>query len=184
MFYVHVEELTGVPSPEPFFTGDESENVSQSDVSVDEVIKQLDKINGNSSAAPDGIQSRALKEFKDEIAKLLTVLSLLWNLSLKIFSLSEGKKAVRPWFYKVVLSWSRNCRLILIPKWDRTVVWEGIREHVSETWFMGKAYKAFENRIPTLQTPGSFWRFSQRIRHHDAQRSRWRSLLEFPGDFQ
>lgn len=72
-----VEELTGVPSPEPFFMGDESENVSQCDVAVDEVIKQLDKINGNSSVVPDGIQSRALKEFKDEIAKLLTVLSLL-----------------------------------------------------------------------------------------------------------
>lgn len=49
----------------------------KSGVSVDEVIKQLDKINGNSSVVPDGIQSRALKEFKDEIAKLLTVLSLL-----------------------------------------------------------------------------------------------------------
>lgn len=72
-----VEELTGVPSLEPFFMGDESENVSQCDVAVDEVIKQLDKINGNSSVVPDGIQSRALKEFKDEIAKLLTVLSLL-----------------------------------------------------------------------------------------------------------
>lgn len=77
MFSVHAEELTGFSSPEPVFMGDESENVSQSDVSVDEVIKQLDKINGNSSVVPDGIQSRALKEFKGEIAKLLTVLTLL-----------------------------------------------------------------------------------------------------------
>lgn len=65
------------PQPGTVSVGDESEDVSPSDVSVDEVINQLDKINGNSSVVPDIIQSRALKEFKDEIAKLLTVLNLL-----------------------------------------------------------------------------------------------------------
>lgn len=44
------------PQPGTFLNGDESENVSQSDVSVDEVIKHLNKINGASSAAPSGFQ--------------------------------------------------------------------------------------------------------------------------------
>lgn len=57
--------------------GDESENVAQSDVSVDEVIKQPDKINCNTRVVPAAAHSRAPKEFRDEIAELLTALTLL-----------------------------------------------------------------------------------------------------------
>lgn len=57
--------------------GDKSENVAQSDAAVGEVIKQPDKINGNTPVVPAGSHSRAPKELKDEIAELLTALTLL-----------------------------------------------------------------------------------------------------------
>lgn len=76
-----------------------------------------------------------------------------------MFSVSEGKQALRPSFSKVLLSRSRKSGLLkLMSKGGETAGWGGIREHVSETWLMGKSSKAFVNGNPTLGAPRSFWR--------------------------
>lgn len=57
--------------------GNKSGNVAQSNVSVDEVLKQPDKINCNTRVVPAASHSRAPEEVRDEIAELLTALTLL-----------------------------------------------------------------------------------------------------------
>lgn len=57
--------------------GNKSGNVAQSNVSVDEVLKQPDKVNGNTRVVPAASHSRAPEEVRDEIAELLTALTLL-----------------------------------------------------------------------------------------------------------
>uniref|UniRef100_A0A674J5T7 Uncharacterized protein n=1 Tax=Terrapene triunguis TaxID=2587831 RepID=A0A674J5T7_9SAUR len=49
------EDLREIPIPEPFFLGDKSEEPSQIEVSLEEVLEQIDKLNSNTSPGPDGI---------------------------------------------------------------------------------------------------------------------------------
>ncbi|CAM4681052.1 unnamed protein product [Lepidochelys kempii] len=60
--------------------GDKSEELSQIEVSLEEVLELIDKLNSNKSPGPTGIHPRVLKELKCEIAELLT---MVCNLSFK-----------------------------------------------------------------------------------------------------
>ncbi|CAM5118702.1 unnamed protein product [Eretmochelys imbricata] len=60
--------------------GDKSEELSQIEVSLEEVLELIDKLNSNKSRGPTGIHPRVLKELKCEIAELLT---MVCNLSFK-----------------------------------------------------------------------------------------------------
>lgn len=71
---------------------------------------------------------------------------------------------------------SRKSRsLILMLKWGKTGVWKGVRECVSEVWFMGRVNKAFVNGRTT-------WRVSKGS-YIKMLRNAWCGLLEFPKDF-
>uniref|UniRef100_A0A8C3TF32 Solute carrier family 26 member 4 n=1 Tax=Chelydra serpentina TaxID=8475 RepID=A0A8C3TF32_CHESE len=63
------EDVRKIPKPEPFFLGDKSEEWSQIEVSLEEVLEQIDKLNSNKSPGPDGIHPKVLKELKCETAK-------------------------------------------------------------------------------------------------------------------
>ncbi|CAM4388385.1 unnamed protein product [Lepidochelys kempii] len=74
------EDVREIPKPEPYFVGDKSEELSQIEVSLEEVLELIEKLNSNKSPGPDAIHPRVLKELKCEIVKLLT---MVCNLSFK-----------------------------------------------------------------------------------------------------
>ncbi|CAM4502439.1 unnamed protein product [Caretta caretta] len=75
---INTDDITGdvreIPIFEPFFLGDRSEQLFQIEVSVEEVLEQSDTLSSNKSPGPDGIHPRVLKELRNEIAELLTVM--------------------------------------------------------------------------------------------------------------
>uniref|UniRef100_K7F001 Endonuclease/exonuclease/phosphatase domain-containing protein n=1 Tax=Pelodiscus sinensis TaxID=13735 RepID=K7F001_PELSI len=64
------EDVGEIPESAPSFVGDESEELSRIEVSLEEVLEQIEKLNVNKSPGPDGIHPRVLKELKWEIAEL------------------------------------------------------------------------------------------------------------------
>ncbi|CAM4471432.1 unnamed protein product [Lepidochelys kempii] len=54
-------------------SGDKSEVLSQIEVSIEEVLEHIDKLNSNESPGPDGIHPEVLKELRYKIAELLAV---------------------------------------------------------------------------------------------------------------
>ncbi|XP_065446042.1 vesicular inhibitory amino acid transporter-like [Chrysemys picta bellii] len=67
------EIMREIPTSEPFFLGEKSEELSQTEVSVEEVLEQIDKLNSNKSPGPDSVHPRDLKELQYETEELLTV---------------------------------------------------------------------------------------------------------------
>ncbi|CAM5114322.1 unnamed protein product [Eretmochelys imbricata] len=72
------EDVREIPKPEPSFVGDKSEELSQIEVSLEEILELIEKLNSNKSPGPDGIHPRVLKELKCEIAELLTMVCNLF----------------------------------------------------------------------------------------------------------
>ncbi|CAM4437538.1 unnamed protein product [Caretta caretta] len=55
---------------------DKSEVLSQIEVSIEEVLEHIDKLNSNESPGPDGIHPEVLKELRYKIAELLAVVAM------------------------------------------------------------------------------------------------------------
>ncbi|CAM4434826.1 unnamed protein product [Lepidochelys olivacea] len=53
-----------------------SEVLSQIEVSIEEVLEHIDKLNSNESPGPDGIHPEVLKELRYKIAELLAVVAM------------------------------------------------------------------------------------------------------------
>uniref|UniRef100_K7F0M2 Reverse transcriptase domain-containing protein n=1 Tax=Pelodiscus sinensis TaxID=13735 RepID=K7F0M2_PELSI len=56
------EDVGKIPESAPSFVGDESEELSRIEVSLEEVLEQIEKLNVNKSPGPDGIHPRVLKD--------------------------------------------------------------------------------------------------------------------------
>ncbi|CAM4382079.1 unnamed protein product [Lepidochelys olivacea] len=93
------EDVREIPKCEPSFVGDKSEELSQIEVSLEEVLELIEKLNSNKSLGPDGIHPRVLKDLKCEIAELLT---MVCNLSFKSATVPNDCKTanVMPMFKK------------------------------------------------------------------------------------
>uniref|UniRef100_K7EXX2 Endonuclease/exonuclease/phosphatase domain-containing protein n=1 Tax=Pelodiscus sinensis TaxID=13735 RepID=K7EXX2_PELSI len=129
------EDVGEIPESAPSFVGDESEELSRIEVSLEEVLEQIEKLNVNKSPGPDGIHPRVLKELKWEIAELLSVVC---NLSFKSASVPNDWKVanVTPIFKKGSRGDPGNYRLVSLTsvpgKLVETIVKNKIVKHVEE----------------------------------------------------
>ncbi|KAG6938185.1 hypothetical protein G0U57_007088, partial [Chelydra serpentina] len=141
-----VEDVREIPKPESFFLGDRSEELSQIEVSLEEVLEQIDKLNSNKSPGTDGIHPRVLKELKCEIAGLLTV---IFNLSFKSASVPNDYRIanVMPIFKKGSRGDPGNYRpvsLTSVPgKLFETIVKNKIVRHIDEHNLLGNSQHGF-----------------------------------------
>uniref|UniRef100_K7EZH3 Reverse transcriptase domain-containing protein n=1 Tax=Pelodiscus sinensis TaxID=13735 RepID=K7EZH3_PELSI len=140
------EDVGEIPESAPSFVGDESEELSRIEVSLEEVLEQIEKLNVNKSPGPDGIHPRVLKELKWEIAELLSVVC---NLSFKSASVPNDWKVanVTPIFKKGSRGDPGNYRpvsLTSVPgKLVETIVKNKIVKHVEEHNLLDKSQHGF-----------------------------------------
>ncbi|CAM4650296.1 unnamed protein product [Lepidochelys olivacea] len=120
--------------------------MSQIEVSLEEVLEQIDKLNNNKSPGPDGIHPRVLKELKCEIAELLTVVC---NLAFKSASVPNERRIVNvtPIFKKGSRGDPGNYRLVSLTsvpgKLVETIVKNKIGKHIDEHHLLGKSQHGF-----------------------------------------
>ncbi|CAM4529159.1 unnamed protein product [Caretta caretta] len=140
------EDVREIPKPEPSFVGDKSEELLQIEVTLEEVLELIEKLNRNKSLGPDGIHPRVLKELKCEIAELLT---MVCNLSFKSATvLSDWKIAnVTPIFKKGSRGDPGNYRpvsLMSVPgKLVETIVKNKIGRHIEKHKLLCKSQHGF-----------------------------------------
>ncbi|KAG6933041.1 hypothetical protein G0U57_020115, partial [Chelydra serpentina] len=140
------EDIREIPKPEPSFVGDKSEELSQIEVSLEEVLKLIDKLNCNKSPGPDGIHPRVLKELKCEIAELFT---RVCNLSFKLASVPNDWKIanVMPIFKRGSRGDPGNYRPVsltsVLGKVVETIVKNKIVRHIEEHKLLGKSQHGF-----------------------------------------
>ncbi|CAM4676294.1 unnamed protein product [Lepidochelys kempii] len=129
------EDVREIPKPEPSFVGDKSEELSQIEVSLEEVLELIEKFNSNMSLGPDGIHPRVLKELKCEIVELLT---MVFNLSFKSATVPNDWKIanVTPVFKKGSRGDPGNYRAVsltsVLGKLVETIVKNKIVRHIEE----------------------------------------------------
>ncbi|CAM4408569.1 unnamed protein product, partial [Caretta caretta] len=129
------EDVREIPKPEPSFVGDKSEELSQIEVSLEEVLELIEKLNSNKSPGPDGIHPKVLKELKCEIVELLT---MVCNLSFKSATVpSDLKRAnITQIFKKGSRGDPGNYRLVSLTtvpgKLVETIVKNKIVRHIEE----------------------------------------------------
>ncbi|CAM4545379.1 unnamed protein product [Caretta caretta] len=147
------EDVREIPKPEPSFVDDKSEELSQIEVSLEEVLESIDKLISNKSPGPDGIHPRVLKELKCEIAELLT---MVCKLSFKSASVPNYWKIakVMPIFKKGSRGDSGNYRpvsLMSVPgKLVETIVKNKIVRHIEEHKLFRKSQHGFCKGISCL----------------------------------
>ncbi|CAM5145241.1 unnamed protein product [Eretmochelys imbricata] len=140
------EDVREIPKPEPSFVGDKYEELSQIEVTLEEVLELIEKRNSNKSLGPDGIHPRVLKELKCEIAELLT---MVCNLSFKSATVSNDWKIanVTPIFKKDSRGDPGNYRpvsLMSVPgKLVETIVKNKIVRHIEEHKLLRKSQHGF-----------------------------------------
>ncbi|CAM5146477.1 unnamed protein product [Natator depressus] len=140
------EDVREIPKPEPSFVGDKSEELSQIEVSLEEVLELIEKLNSNESPGSDGIHPRVLKELKCEIAELLT---MVCNLSFKSATVPNDWKIanVTPIFKKGSRGDPGSYRLVslkLVPgKLVETIVKNKIVRHIEEYKLLSKSQHGF-----------------------------------------
>ncbi|CAM4661225.1 unnamed protein product [Lepidochelys kempii] len=140
------EDVRQIPKPEPSFAGDKSEELSQIEVSLEEVLELIEKFNSTKSPGPDGIHPRVLKELKCEIAELLT---MVCNLSFKSAIVPNDWKIanVTPIFKKGSRGDPGNYRpvsLTSVPgKLVETIVKNKIVRHIEEHILLCKSQHGF-----------------------------------------
>ncbi|CAM5084504.1 unnamed protein product, partial [Eretmochelys imbricata] len=140
------EDVREIPKPEPSFVGDKSEELSQIEVSLEEILELIEKFNTNKSPGPDGIHPRVLKELKCEIAELLTMVS---NLSFKSASVPNDWKIanITPIFKKGSRGDPGNYRLVSLSsisgKLVETIVKNKIVRHIEEHKLLRKSQHGF-----------------------------------------
>ncbi|CAM4553636.1 unnamed protein product [Lepidochelys olivacea] len=135
------EDVREIPKPEPSFVGDKSEELSQIEVSLEEVLELIEKLYRNTSPGPDGIHPRVLKELRCEIAELLI---MVCNLSFKSATVPNDWKTanVTPIFKRAqeVIPGS----LTSVPgKLVETIVKNKIVRHIEEHKLLGKSQHGF-----------------------------------------
>ncbi|CAM4534756.1 unnamed protein product [Lepidochelys kempii] len=140
------EDVREIPKPEPSFVGDKSEELSKIEVSLEEVLELIEKLNSNKSPGPDGIHPRVLKELKCEIAELLT---MVCNLSFKSATVPNDWKIanVMPMFKKGSRGDPGNYRpvsLTSVPgKLVETIIKNKIVRHIVEHKLLRKNQHGF-----------------------------------------
>ncbi|CAM4589082.1 unnamed protein product [Caretta caretta] len=140
------EDIREILKTEPSFVGDTSEELSQIEVSLEEVLELIEKLNSNKSPGPDGIHPRVLKELKCEIAELLT---MVYNLSFKSATVPNDWKIanVMPIFKKGSrgdLGNYRPASLTSVPgKLVETIVKNKIVRHSKEHKLLRKSQHGF-----------------------------------------
>uniref|UniRef100_A0A452IGB1 Reverse transcriptase domain-containing protein n=1 Tax=Gopherus agassizii TaxID=38772 RepID=A0A452IGB1_9SAUR len=140
------EDVREIPKPEPAFVGDKSEELSQIEVSLEEVLELIDKLNINKSPEPDGIHPRVLKELKCEVAELLTKVC---NLSFKSASVPNDWKLanVTPIFKKGSRGDPGNYRLVSLTsvpgKLVETIVKNKIVRHIEKHKLLSNSQHGF-----------------------------------------
>ncbi|CAM5175000.1 unnamed protein product [Eretmochelys imbricata] len=140
------EDIREIPKPELSFVRDRSEELSQIEASLEEVLELIEKLNSKKSPGPDGIHPRVLKELKCEIAELLT---MVCNLSFKSASVPNDWKIanVMPIFKKGSRGDAGNYRLISLMsvpgKLVETVVKNKIVRHIEEHKLLRKSQRGF-----------------------------------------
>ncbi|CAM4478491.1 unnamed protein product [Lepidochelys kempii] len=133
-------------SSRPSFVGDKSEELSQIEVTLEEVLELIEKLNSNTSPGPDGIHPRVLKELKCEIVELLT---MVCNLSFKSATVpNDWKRAnVTPIFKKGSRGDPVNYRPVnlmsVLGKLVETIVKNKIVKHIEEHKLLGKSQHGF-----------------------------------------
>uniref|UniRef100_K7F032 Reverse transcriptase domain-containing protein n=1 Tax=Pelodiscus sinensis TaxID=13735 RepID=K7F032_PELSI len=137
------EDVMEIPKSVPSFVGDESEELSRIEVSLEVFLEQIEKLNVNKSPGLDGIHPRVLKELKWEIAELLSVVC---NLSFKSASVPNDSKVanVTPIFKKDSRGNYRLVSLTSVPgKLVETIVKNKIVRHVEEHNLLDKSQHGF-----------------------------------------
>ncbi|CAM5131339.1 unnamed protein product [Natator depressus] len=140
------EDVREIPKPEPSFVGDRSEELSQIEVTLEEVLELIEKLNSNKSLGPDGIYPRVLKELKCEIVELLT---MVCNLSFKSATVPNDWKIanVMPMFKNGSTDDPGNYRpvsLTLVPgKLVETIEKNKIVRHIEEHKLLHKSQHGF-----------------------------------------
>ncbi|CAM4600474.1 unnamed protein product, partial [Lepidochelys olivacea] len=130
----------------PSFVGDKSEELSQIEVSLQEVLELIEKFSSNKSPGPDGIYPRVLKELKCEIVELLT---MACNLSFKSATVPNDWKIsnVMPIFKKGSGGDPGNYRPVSLTsvsgKLVETIVKNKIVRHIEEHKLLGKSQHGF-----------------------------------------
>ncbi|CAM5124147.1 unnamed protein product [Natator depressus] len=140
------EDIREIPKPELSFVGDKSEELSQIEASLEEVLELIEKLNSKKSPGPDGIHPRVLKELKCEIAELLT---MVCNLSFKSATVPNDWKIanVTPIFKKGSRGDAGNYRMVSLLSVPgtlvETVVKNKIVRHIEEHKLLRKSQHAF-----------------------------------------
>uniref|UniRef100_A0A8C3H706 Reverse transcriptase domain-containing protein n=1 Tax=Chrysemys picta bellii TaxID=8478 RepID=A0A8C3H706_CHRPI len=140
------EDVRESPKPELAFVGDKSEELSRIEVSREEVLELIDKLNINKSPGPDGIHPRVLKELKSEVVELLTKVC---NLSFKSASVPNDWKLanVTPIFKKGSRGDPGNYRpvsLTSVPgKLVETIVKDKIVRHIEKHKLLSNSQHGF-----------------------------------------
>ncbi|CAM4678027.1 unnamed protein product [Lepidochelys kempii] len=140
------EDVREIPKLEPFFVGDKSEELSHIEVSLEEVLELIKKLNSNKSPGPDGIHPGVLKELKYEIAELLT---MVCDLSFKSAPVPNDWKIanVMPIFKKGSRgnpgNYSRVSLKSVPGKVVETIVKNKIVRHIKEHKLLGKSQHGF-----------------------------------------
>ncbi|CAM5086896.1 unnamed protein product [Natator depressus] len=140
------KDVREIPKPELSFVGEKSEELSQIEVSLEEVLELIEKLNNNKSPGPDGIHPRVLKELKCEIVELLT---MICHLSFKSATVPNDWKIanVMPIFKKGSRGDPGSYRpvsLISVPgKLVETIVKNKIVRHIEEHKLLRKSQHGF-----------------------------------------
>ncbi|XP_053112296.1 calcium uptake protein 3, mitochondrial isoform X3 [Hemicordylus capensis] len=130
--------------------GMEARELSQIEVTRDDVLNCLEKLKANKSPGPDGIHPRVLKELKCEIAHLL---AKIFNLSLKSGSVPEDWRVanVTPIFKKGSRGDPGNYRpvsLTSVPgKLMESILKDKIVKHLEEQALLGVSQHGFRKGV-------------------------------------
>lgn len=64
-----MEDFREIPSPDSLLSRNKSVHLTQTEVSVDDAIEEIGKLNSSTSIGPNGVHQQVLMELRTEIAE-------------------------------------------------------------------------------------------------------------------